>query len=200
VTFELPETRPLHGLGFTAIAAVGLFTAAKVLEWVLDLTSGVDPADPTGGSVHPTVLFSLATAGLAAVAVLLWLYRARRNLDTFDDAEPRWSAGWTVGALFIPCANIILVPVVLADVARWSLAGDAGRRRVVFGLIWGSLACYLLGSFTGGLLSAFTQASGPSTAAGWAGLALTVAGGMMLMAVIHAVTAAQQDRVYATTG
>jgi hypothetical protein len=195
-----PPARDLRGIGLAAIVAVGLFTAVKAVDSVLSLTGDADPATPPGGSVRATLLLSLVLAALVGLALLVWLYRARTNLDAFDDAAPRWSVGWTLGALFIPCANIVLVPVVLADLARWSVRnGGAARARRVIALIWFCLALYVLASFSSGLFSAFAQTSGPSTGAITAGLLLGVAAGVLLMFVIHTITSEQQARITAAS-
>jgi hypothetical protein len=190
----LREARDLRGLGLIAMAAVGVFTVVKAIDSAISLRS--DRTALPGSAVRGTVLVSLVLAVVMGLALLVWLYRARTNLDAFPDAAPRWSVGWTLGALFIPCANIVLVPVVLADLARWSVRdGSAARARRVIVLIWLCLALYVLASFSSGLISAFAQASGPSGGAVTAGLVLGVAAGGMLMFVIHTITSEQQARI-----
>lgn len=186
--------RDLRGAGLAAIAAVGVFTLVKAIDSTISLSA--DRTAPPGSSVRGTMLASLALALVMGLALLVWLYRARTNLDAFPDAAPRWSVGWTLGALFIPCANIVLVPVVLADLARWSVRdGSAARARRVIVLIWLCLALYVLASFSSGLLSAFAETTGPSGGAVTAGLVLGIAAGGMLMFVIHTITSEQQARI-----
>jgi hypothetical protein len=192
--------RDLRGAGLAAVVAVGAFTAVKGVDSVLSLTSGADREIQPGSAVRGTMLASLVLALVMGLALLVWLYRARTNLDAFADAAPRWSVGWTLGALFIPCANIVLVPVVLADLARWSVRdGSVARARRVIALIWFCLALYVLASFSSGLFSAFAETSGPSAGAVTAGLVLGVAAGVMLMLVIHSITAEQQARIAAAS-
>jgi hypothetical protein len=192
--------RDLRGAGLAAIVTVGVFTAVKGVDSLLSLTGGADGATAPSGPVRATMLASLVLAALVGLALLVWLYRARTNLDAFADAAPRWSVGWTLGALFIPCANVVLVPVVLADLARWSVRdGGAARARRVIALIWSCLVLYMLASFSSGSFSAFAQTSGPSAGAMTAGLVLGVAAGVMLMLVIHTITSEQQARIAAAS-
>jgi hypothetical protein len=199
--YEYEEPMPvrnLRGAGLAAIVAVGVFTVVKGVDSALSLSS--DRATTPTASVRPTMLVSLILAVVMGLALLVWLYRARTNLDAFADAAPRWSVGWTLGALFIPCANIVLVPVVLADLARWSVRdGSAARARRVIALIWLCLALYVLASFASGLFSAFADTSGPSAGAITAGLVLGVAAGALLMLVIHIITSEQQARIAAAS-
>jgi hypothetical protein len=81
------------------------------------------------------------------VALLVWLHRARVNLAGIPGAEPSWGPGWTIGAWFIPLANLFLVPAVVADVARNSGAAEPRRPHL------GALAvCWWIFWALGGLL------------------------------------------------
>jgi hypothetical protein len=199
--YEYEPARPAHdlrGAGLAAIMAVGIFTAVKGVDTLLNLTGGADTSDTPTGVTRVTMLGTLVLALVMGLALLVWLYRARVNLDAFEDASPRWSVGWTLGALFIPCANVVLVPVVLADVARWSVRdGGAARARRIIALIWLCLVLYVLASFSSGFVSAFAETTGPSVTAIAAGLVLGIAAGVMLMLVIHTITREQQARITA---
>jgi hypothetical protein len=49
-----------------------------------------------------------------------WLYRVRRDLEERDSARLAWGWGWTVVGWLVPVANLVVPPVVVAEVARSS--------------------------------------------------------------------------------
>lgn len=58
--------------------------------------------------------------GAAGTMFLTWLWRARENAERLCRAEHRWSRGWTVGAWFVPVANLWFPRQVVDDVWRTS--------------------------------------------------------------------------------
>jgi hypothetical protein len=67
------------------------------------------------------VLILMGAVGSAGLFIA-WLYRARRNLNRIEGARPRWGSGWALACWFIPVANAVLPGLVVADVARNSVA------------------------------------------------------------------------------
>jgi hypothetical protein len=198
---QLPPPRDLRVLGLAAVVAAGLFTVVRALATLVGLTSAEAPDAAETGGTDPMTVASLASGVLLGLVLLMWIYRARKNIDAFADAQPRWSLGWTVGAVFIPCANVVLVPVVLADVARASVVNpESGRARRLVALIWACLALTVVASFSSGLVSGFVETSGPSVSTVVAGLLLGVIAGVMLIVVIHTITAEQQARITGANG
>jgi len=84
----------------------------------------------------PLLLAYLATA----VLVIIWLYRARKNVDTFPDAKPGMRAGWAIGGWFIPLANLVIPYRVVAHTARSSLARS--RTPALVGIWWAAFLVY----------------------------------------------------------
>jgi hypothetical protein len=84
----------------------------------------------------PLLLAYLATA----VLVIIWLYRARKNVEVFPDAEPGMRAGWAIGGWFIPIANLVIPYRVTAYTARSSL-GQA-RTPALVGVWWAAFLIY----------------------------------------------------------
>jgi hypothetical protein len=52
---------------------------------------------------------------------IVWLYRARANLDMLPGARPQWRSEWTALCWIIPLANLVLPGAVISDVARNSV-------------------------------------------------------------------------------
>ena len=59
-------------------------------------------------------------------AVIIWFYQAYRSAESRGAIGNRWSTGWSIGAWFIPVANLAIPKLVMNDVDRMSnpLAGD----------------------------------------------------------------------------
>jgi hypothetical protein len=111
--------RPLHGLLYAVTALIGVQLVARAF------------ADLGATSIAATL--SDVTFLAAGVCALVFLYRARVNLDALPEASPRWSTGWVIGAWLVPIANIVLAPLVLADIAKPSVR----RRPIAMALVVG---------------------------------------------------------------
>jgi hypothetical protein len=83
----------------------------------------------------------------AGVLVIIWFYRARKNLDAFPDATPSMRAGWAISGWFIPFANLIIPGRVMASIVRDSLPGGG------VGLVWTWWITWLAGNAVEGALS-----------------------------------------------
>jgi hypothetical protein len=59
-------------------------------------------------------IYLLALA-FAAVTFIVWLYQARSNTDRLNGGA-EWAKGWTIGAWFIPLANLVIPFKVVDDV------------------------------------------------------------------------------------
>lgn len=72
------------------------------------------------------VALSYLLWALLAIAVfvllIVWSFRAHKATDALRPGPRSWSRGWTVGAWFIPLANLILVPMVLAEIHKIATA------------------------------------------------------------------------------
>ena len=82
---------------------------------------------------------------LAIVVVfIIWLYRAAKNNEGLRRSKPRFSAGWSIGAWFIPLANLVIPVLIVQDLWRGADSsrprGDPDWRRapgsVLVGLWW----------------------------------------------------------------
>jgi hypothetical protein len=87
-------------------------------ESLRDLRSADDAVDTTS-----TILVVVSIAIL--VLVIVYLYRASLNTDLWNRDRKTWTTGWTIGAWFIPFANVVLVPLVVAEIWRRSPDPDS---------------------------------------------------------------------------
>ncbi|SNS90530.1 protein of unknown function [Asanoa hainanensis] len=129
--FEGHKTYRNRGVGVAAIVVVGLsalsIVIVTVLCWVIKISidrggsaANLDTASTlervAGVAAIPYSIFQLA----ALVLTIVWLWRARKNLDAFPDAKPSLGAGWTIGGWFLPIANLIVPGRIMANAARES--------------------------------------------------------------------------------
>jgi hypothetical protein len=129
--YEGHKTYRVRGVGIAAVALVALTVVAYLVSPALlfAIWNGADAAvtaDDLDGAIAlenllPVVGFAGAAAQLSAlVLTITWLWRARKNLDAFPDAQPILSAGWAIGGWFLPFANAVIPGRLMANVARQS--------------------------------------------------------------------------------
>jgi hypothetical protein len=46
------------------------------------------------------------------VLIIIFLYRAVKNTETWDSVREKWTPGWAIGGWFIPFANLV-IPLLL---------------------------------------------------------------------------------------
>jgi len=129
--YEGHKTYRVRGVGIAAVALVALTTVAYLVypPMLWAIWKGVDAAvtaDDLDGAIAlenlaPVVSIVGGLAQLAAlVLTIIWLWRARKNLDAFPDTAPVLSAGWAIGGWFLPFANAVIPGRLMANVARQS--------------------------------------------------------------------------------
>jgi hypothetical protein len=134
------RVRQVRGLGLAAMILAGVDGLFGV---AVNVWTTLQPGAVPGDALAPVLLATLG-AGLmslaSAVVIIIWLYNVRKNVDAFVGAAPRWAAGWTIGAWFVPLASVVLLPLVIADVARNTFTEREPRQRAVATVwIWGGL-------------------------------------------------------------
>jgi hypothetical protein len=203
----------LTALVFAFVPLVEVWQAREVAS-----TGGTGPAAVVA-LTRLGVFALLVLAHLAAwICVLGWLYRAYANLRAFPDVRPEFPVGLALAGWFIPFANLVLPALVVSDLARGSdPPGPAGRRtRLLVWLWWplyvlsGLVAAVGSGYADDGQLAAVRAAldSGDTVDVGVAGevfgrevagllpgMVLYLFSGVLLVILIHRVTAAQYDRI-----
>ncbi|MFK0191424.1 DUF4328 domain-containing protein [Kitasatospora sp. NPDC090308] len=108
-------------LGLTGLSALWNATAVLVLGAAPE--SSADTAFLGVGDIAE-VLLTLATA----VVFIVWLHRVRVNVEVICPQVYQRGRGWTIGAWFIPFANLYLPWRVTADI--WNASGPTDRHGV----------------------------------------------------------------------
>jgi Domain of unknown function (DUF4328) len=133
--------RAVRGVGYAAMAAVALSMLVHLV-----LRSGLvflahlawRSADTVSQYMRIMDAFSTAervTVLVTATLVIVWLYRARKNLDAFG-LPATMRAGWAIGGWFVPFANLVIPCRVMLDVARKSSIHPAGALVGVWWVAW----------------------------------------------------------------
>jgi Domain of unknown function (DUF4328) len=100
----------------------------EALNWDLEINGALT-------QVVGAVLL-IVTVVLAG-SFLTWFVRARRNLDRLPQARLHWGWGWSVVGWLVPFLNLLLPPLVLAEVVRESLPAGSRERTAGAALAWG---------------------------------------------------------------
>ncbi|MEU5562277.1 DUF4328 domain-containing protein [Micromonospora musae] len=144
MTPGLPTYR-IHGLGLAASVAVGAATLLY-LPGALFPIVGLSVAQ-TAAARHDRDLVAAAALGealltlpyllallVAAVLVIIWTWRVRKNIEAFPGALPSLNPGWAIAGWLVPFANFVVPARMLANVARDSLW--RARTPALVGLWW----------------------------------------------------------------
>lgn len=132
--------RSPHGPATATVAALAVAAAASVAGAILETASyrltdhAPSPAD-TDLATRLTLTDSVLTlaAGLfASVAFIVWLSRARTNLDDWGVRGLAWQRAWAIRGWFVPFLNVVVPLIVISDTQRESarLAAVADNRPV----------------------------------------------------------------------
>jgi hypothetical protein len=92
-------------------------------------------------------LFFLVSIAIA-VLWIIWMWRAATNTGLFGVARQRFSAGFAIGAWFIPLANFVIPGMQMADIWRGSPTDAPGGTRRSTALVWWWWITFLLGRIT----------------------------------------------------
>ncbi|MCO1598736.1 DUF4328 domain-containing protein [Micromonospora sp. RHAY321] len=131
VTPGLP-TYSVRGIGLAASIAVGatavlflVMALAPLLGMVMGQQALADrDPDLLLGALIVTVVVALPMVVaylIAAVLVIIWTWRARKNTDAFPGALPSLGAGWAIAGWLVPFASFVVPARVVGNVARDSL-------------------------------------------------------------------------------
>ncbi|MFI6261980.1 DUF4328 domain-containing protein [Micromonospora sp. NPDC051006] len=146
MTQGLP-TYGVRGIGLAASIAVGVTTLFFLLAELFPIYGRVlvqqaaddRDADKLLGAVLVelalTVPFLLAYV-TAAVLVVIWTWRARKNTDVFPGALPSMGAGWAIAGWLVPFVNFVVPARVVANIARDSLRRGTGGLVALWWIAW----------------------------------------------------------------
>lgn len=147
-------TYPVGGLGRAVVAAVAATAVLYTLVAFYPAVGAVlarraaeaQDTDVLLGAVLLEVLFILpfgAAYLTAAVLMIIWTWRARKNLDAFPGALPQLDPGWAIAGWLVPLANFVVPVRVVAGIARDSLW--RARTPVLVGVWWAAWLVFSLG-------------------------------------------------------
>ncbi|MFI7540995.1 DUF4328 domain-containing protein [Actinoplanes sp. NPDC049599] len=122
------------------LVALGLIGAESLVGAALQAfcyPMAVGAGEPTAAQLAVADFLYLREPAVAAVLVLfaglsfvVWLHRARTNLDGPDVEELTWKRGWSIGGWFLPLGNLVIPQLVVSEIDRVSerLADEAEGR------------------------------------------------------------------------
>ena len=109
---------------------VGLGMSAT-LVWVFFESDSQSSYDnwTTWDSVYSVLyIISLVLTIPIAIMLIIWTFKAHKASDALQPGPRKWGRGWSIGAWFIPIANYILLPLVLAEIHKIASAERAGGK------------------------------------------------------------------------
>ncbi|GAA1873159.1 DUF4328 domain-containing protein [Asanoa iriomotensis] len=205
--FEGHKTYRVRGVGLAAVVAVGVaaltVVAVAALFWAATISIDATGELDTAFSLERTALLADVGFSLAQIAALVltivWLWRARKNLDAFPDTTPFLSAGWAIGGWFFPLANLFVPGRMMANVARQSsrdrsvtAAAITWWFSLVISMFLRQLASVMSGDTTATLPDYYRNLAVAETVAAVAGV---IAAATFAFAVIR-ISAAQDERIH----
>lgn len=185
-------------IGLEALIAGGLqaalYPATVSTTEATDLQIAID-AFLTGREQAVALLLML----IAGIAFVVWLHRARTNLDR-GNRELTWTRGWAIGGWLIPLGNAVVPQLVVYEIDRYSelfadeAEGRPHERHRAVAVAWVALwSLFLIASQLGTpVLNELDP--GPSVLAGAAlGVFEAVTAGSAILLVWH--ITANQERI-----
>lgn len=210
-----------------SIAMIAVVTVIQLVTQVLDVVwfealetasqqegDGIDRADVIEiASALLSMVWFLALL-LSAGSFILWLYRARTNLEILGISGFKRSRGWVIGSWFIPFANFVLPFGMVAEVSRASdpsfeasrPASDARRTESLLACWWAAWIgmavssqvysqVYFSAGGSEGSPAAILEDRGAVLLVGGLNTVLTVTAAILAVQVIRRVTQRQQARI-----
>ena len=126
--FESGRTRALWVLAIFGILAivniVGVFSSYSEAELIQDIIDNkyVSDSDIESNDDRQALIGMVQMALYIAVAIafLMWIHRAHRNLQSLGNQDLKYSPGWAVGWFFIPIMNLFRPYQVMSEIWRGS--------------------------------------------------------------------------------
>jgi hypothetical protein len=108
-------------IAVSAVAGVASVYRKGLLDRVQD---GNPPSFDEMRNADNFVGATAALWGLLSIAIfvvlIVFLWRAAKNTELWQRDRAKWRPGWTIGAWFIPFANLVLPAMVVQDVWKRS--------------------------------------------------------------------------------
>jgi len=98
-------------------------------QWVSTRESSAANNWSTWESVYGVIyVISLILTIPIAILLIIWTYNAHKASGSLEPGPRKWGRGWSIGAWFIPIANYILLPLVLAEIHKIASAERTGGK------------------------------------------------------------------------
>jgi hypothetical protein len=124
--------RDQRGLALTLVVAFGVMLAASGvlaaallnrISLVHDLQAHhfddvLNRANDADDFVDGAAAFYGLTQLAIVVLFIIWQFRAAKNNEALDRRNPRFGPGWSIGAWFIPLANLVIPLLIMQDLWR----------------------------------------------------------------------------------
>ncbi|WCN82379.1 DUF4328 domain-containing protein [Micromonospora sp. LH3U1] len=131
VTPGLP-TYSVRGIGLAARIAVGATAVLYLVVALAPLVGSVMARQARADGDRDLLAVAVVIEALlalpmvaayltAAVLVIIWTWRTRKNIEAFPGALTTLGAGWAIAGWLVPFANLVVPARVVANVARDSL-------------------------------------------------------------------------------
>lgn len=191
------------GLGWAAVALLGLVALADVFALGADVFRYVVTGDPGGGTADRADLSDLLTGvaggvqGLSllacAVVFVIWFWRVRVNAEVFSPTGHRKARGWVIGGWVAPFVNLWYPRRVMLDI--WDASRPAGRT-AGHALVNAWWTLWLLSSIGGEILySIADSADTPQRVHEWTALVMLADGLDLVAAVLAALVVLRLTRM-----
>jgi hypothetical protein len=122
--------RSLRLAAWAALIALGLIgveslVGAGLQAYLYPATTGAEEATETQYAISDFLVgrergIAVALLLLTGVAFVVWLHRARTNLDGPHSGDLTWKRGWTIGGWFLPLGNLVIPQLVITEIDRES--------------------------------------------------------------------------------
>ncbi|MEV7119738.1 DUF4328 domain-containing protein [Kitasatospora griseola] len=180
----LPEHGSLAGFRRLAVAAQTAIGVQTAWSLVLGATGG------TRSTLFSVSLLLVPVLFFAPVVLfILWFRRCRLNVDRFGPGLQKYSAGWTIGAWFIPLAMWWIPRRIALDI--WRITAPTASAWLI-NAWWAAWLAKTLGSLW------ISRISGNATGYSLFDMAAGLAAGALAILMIQQVTSHQEARLRAT--
>lgn len=118
-----------------------LLAAFYTFNAIFLITGGASPdlIGTAGQNLENIGKLTFAIALIAIICLLIWVYRAYKNLPALTDEHTQWSPGWAVGGWVVPILNLWRPFQVIKEI--WEKSANDTKRTdmgsVITGIWWG---------------------------------------------------------------
>ncbi|MFC6884297.1 MULTISPECIES: DUF4328 domain-containing protein [Actinomadura] len=148
--------KPVRGAAYAAMTALGLHALTLLVFggaalWTLYLL-GTAEIDEGLLDLHDAVITVLAVQGsagfvLAAVTVIVWLWRARTNAEVISGSPQHWGRPWIIFGWVVPILNLFVPRRIVGDV--WEAVAPS-KGTALINAWWTLWLVYLVGDQVAG--------------------------------------------------